>query len=668
MLEPPFPPDEVARQLALQRLAVLDTPPDERFDRLTRLARRAFDAPVALVSLVDGDRQWFKSCLGLDVSETPRAISFCGHAILDSEPLVVPDALADPRFADNPLVMGEPGVRFYAGAPIHSPEGHAVGTLCVIDFSPRAIGPDDVCLLVDLAALVARELAGAELAAALRARQQAEEALWAAQDFMRATLDALQEHVAIVDASGVVVAVNGTWRRSAEANGFKGPRHGIGMNYLEVCDRAAPFSPEAAEVARGLRELLAGGRETLQVEYPCHGPGGMSWFVASLSRFAGEGPVHVVVSHADITARKYAEQALAVEKAFVEATLDNIPVQVSMLGADGRLRWANREAGRMLGRSPEALVGSTLQAVYGLGDAELEQLRAGLETTEPRYLQGFAVRTPQGEVACDLALRRVPDGLVALGVDVSARVLNERLQQAQIASLRQMDALKDEFLGSVSHEFRAPLHAIMGIANILATEVDGPLSDRQRKDMADLLASAEDLAHLIDDLLALSQLRAGRFSLNPRPTDMRAIGAAVLAGMAPLAAMGQRVLVLDAPETLPVVVDEARVAQVLRNLVHNAIKFTHPMGRITLRLRLEAGGLRGEVEDDGIGVDAADFERLFERFSQLAAGKAAGGTGLGLSICKGLVEAQGGAIGLLSEPGRGSTFWFTLPAGVTAGR
>lgn len=668
MIEPPFPPDEAARQLSLQRLALLDTPSEERFDRLTRLARRTFGVPVALVSLVDGDRQWFKACEGLGVRETPRAISFCGHAILAAGPLVVPDASVDPRFGDNPLVVGEPGIRFYAGAPIHSPDGHAVGTLCLIDFTPRAIAPEDLSLLEDLAALVTRELAGAEMAAVLRARQQAEEALWAAQNFMRDTLDALHDHVAIVDAEGVVVAVNGTWRRSAEANGFKNPRHGIGMNYLEVCDRAAPFSPEAAEVARGLRELIAGGREPVKVEYPCHGPGGMSWFVASLSRFAGEGPVHVVVSHADITARKYAEQALATEKAFIEATLDNIPVQVSMLGPDGRLRWANREAGRMLGRCPEALVGGTLQAVYGLGDAELDHLRAGLVTNEPLYLQGFPVRTPQGEVACDLALRRVPDGVVVLGVDVSARVLNERLQQAQIASLRQMDALKDEFLGSVSHEFRAPLHAIMGIANILSTEVDGPLSDRQRKDMADLLASAEDLAHLIDDLLALSQLRAGRFSLNPRPADMRAVGAAVLAGMAPLAERGDRVLALDAPETLPVVLDEQRVAQVLRNLVHNAIKFTRPMGRITLRLRLEAGGLRAEVEDDGIGVDAADFERLFERFSQLEAGKEAGGTGLGLSICKGLVEAQGGAIGLVSEPGRGSTFWFSLPTGVTAVR
>jgi PAS domain S-box-containing protein len=484
---------------------------------------------------------------------------------------------------------------------------------------------------------------------------------------MRATLDALHDHVAIVDASGVVVAVNGTWRRYAMANGFSAPRHGVGMNYLEVCDRASAVSSEAAEVARGLRELIAGGREAVQVEYACHGPGGMRWFVASLSRFAGEGPLHVVVSHADITARKRAEQALAVEKALVEATLDNIPVQVSMLGPDGRVRWANREAGRLLGRAPETLVGDSLKAVYGLGDAEVEALYAGASTVGPRYLQGFPVRTPRGEVACDLALRRVPDGVVLLGVDVSARVMNERLQQAQIETLRQMDALKDEFLGSVSHEFRAPLHAIMGIANILATEVDGPLSDRQRKDMADLLASADDLAHLVDDLLALSQLRAGRFSLNPRPADLKAIGESVLAGMGPLAAMGDRVLVLDAPEPLPAVIDEARVAQVLRNLVHNAIKFTHPLGRITLRLRLEEGVLRGEVEDDGIGVEAADFERLFERFSQLEAGKAAGGTGLGLSICKGLVEAQGGAIGLSSEPGRGSTFWFTLPVGVAAG-
>lgn len=117
MLSPPFPPDEAARAQELENLHILDTPSEERFDRITRMAMRFFDVPVALVSLVDHKRQWFKSCQGLTVSETSREISFCGHAILSSEPLVVTDATQDPRFQDNPLVTGEPHVRFYAAIP-----------------------------------------------------------------------------------------------------------------------------------------------------------------------------------------------------------------------------------------------------------------------------------------------------------------------------------------------------------------------------------------------------------------------------------------------------------------------------------------------------------------------------------------------------------------------
>ncbi|MFP5487048.1 MAG: GAF domain-containing protein, partial [Acidimicrobiia bacterium] len=115
MIPAPQLPDEALRLAALQGLAILDTPPEERFDRLTRLARRLFDVPVALVSLVDADRQWFKSCVGVGITESPRDVSFCGHAIADRSPLVVEDALLDERFADNPFVTGEMGVRFYAG-------------------------------------------------------------------------------------------------------------------------------------------------------------------------------------------------------------------------------------------------------------------------------------------------------------------------------------------------------------------------------------------------------------------------------------------------------------------------------------------------------------------------------------------------------------------------
>jgi diguanylate cyclase (GGDEF)-like protein len=161
---PHKPMDEVKRLEALRALNVLDTSPEERFDRVTRLARRLFNVPMALVSLVDEDRQWFKSCQGLDASETSRDVSFCGHAILGEEVLVVPDAALDERFRDNPLVTGAPHIRFYAGCPLKVPNGSRVGTLCIIDREPRTLSEEDLASLRDLARMIEKELSAVQLA------------------------------------------------------------------------------------------------------------------------------------------------------------------------------------------------------------------------------------------------------------------------------------------------------------------------------------------------------------------------------------------------------------------------------------------------------------------------------------------------------------------------
>ena len=158
MRVPDKPVDEAARLEALHRLNVLDTEPEERFDRLTAFAAQEFDVPTALVSLIDDDRQWFKSRVGVDSCETPRSISFCGHAILQDDIMVVPNVNQDERFIGNPLVTGEPYIRFYAGAPLKLPNGHNVGTLCLIDSKPRTLDDIDLAILGSLRDLAVEEL------------------------------------------------------------------------------------------------------------------------------------------------------------------------------------------------------------------------------------------------------------------------------------------------------------------------------------------------------------------------------------------------------------------------------------------------------------------------------------------------------------------------------
>lgn len=161
---PDLPVNEETRLKSLRSLNIMDTPFEERFDRLTRLAKRLYDVPISLVSLLDDRRQWFKSSEGMNVRETPREISFCGHAILGDELFIVNDTTTDERFSDSPLVLQEPYIRFYAGCPLRYLDGSKLGTLCIIDTKPRTLTEDDLESLKDLAALVERELVAVQLA------------------------------------------------------------------------------------------------------------------------------------------------------------------------------------------------------------------------------------------------------------------------------------------------------------------------------------------------------------------------------------------------------------------------------------------------------------------------------------------------------------------------
>jgi GAF domain-containing protein len=154
----PLPQNESKRLKVLWQYEVLDTVPEEVFDDLTELAARICEAPIALISLVDEKRQWFKSKIGISVSETSRDLSFCAHAITQSDLFIVPDATQDKRFANNPLVTSDPKIRFYAGAPLITPDGHALGTLCVIDKVPRELRPDQKHALRILARHVVTQL------------------------------------------------------------------------------------------------------------------------------------------------------------------------------------------------------------------------------------------------------------------------------------------------------------------------------------------------------------------------------------------------------------------------------------------------------------------------------------------------------------------------------
>jgi signal transduction histidine kinase len=236
-------------------------------------------------------------------------------------------------------------------------------------------------------------------------------------------------------------------------------------------------------------------------------------------------------------------------------------------------------------------------------------------------------------------------------------------ERAQTARLRELDRMKDIFLASVSHELRTPLTSIIGFIDLLRDETTAELTDEQRRYLEIASRNTERLDRLVGDLLLVAQADAGEALLKPTRVDLRALAAECVESVHPRAAEADVTMVLASDELPAVTGDRARLAQLLDNLVSNAIKFSSRGGRVLLRLYAENGHVVLEVADNGIGIPAAEKPQVFERFfrSSNAAERAIQGTGLGLSIAKMIVEAHGGSISFQSEEGEGTTFRVEIP-------
>jgi signal transduction histidine kinase len=266
------------------------------------------------------------------------------------------------------------------------------------------------------------------------------------------------------------------------------------------------------------------------------------------------------------------------------------------------------------------------------------------------------------------AARMGANGIAVTFTDVSDRRRVERdrdeAQQARIQALEEANTHKEQFLGILSHELRTPLNAIQGFGSVLEDGIAGELAPAQANFVGKILAASDHMLALVDDLLDLSRVQAGKLSLSVEKVELAPMVRASLVELAAQALGKDQVLANRVRADLPwVTADPGRLRQVLSNLVGNAIKYTPEGGSIMVRAKVEGDFVRVEVEDTGIGIAPEEQARIFESFTQLdmTSTRSKGGVGLGLSIVRALVEAQGGQVGVASQPGLGSTFWFTLP-------
>jgi PAS domain S-box-containing protein len=349
------------------------------------------------------------------------------------------------------------------------------------------------------------------------------------------------------------------------------------------------------------------------------------------------------------------------------------PVGISLLTLDGRFLAANQALQRMLGYTEDELRALSIADVTDpterqRGQAAIRDLLDGnISTVIREKLDVDRAGNPIWvEVAATLLRDEAgrPQSILSMITNITERKQTEEAMRLQYERLRELDQLKNGFISSVSHELRTPLTSIRGFTEFLEEGVGGPLTSEQLQFVTQIAAGSKRLQVMVDDLLDFARLEAGAFSLHCVRGDLATLVREVVDSLQPQATARSITLSADlSRSSFPLQLDPNRITQVLTNLVGNALKFTPSGGRVRCVLKGESQGARVEVQDNGPGISARHLPNLFTRFYQVDPSntRLTGGTGLGLSISKAIVEAHGGQIGVESEEGRGSTFWFTLP-------
>jgi PAS domain S-box-containing protein len=659
MLKAPLPADEVQRLAALHSLHLLDTLPEERFERITRIAQRLFNVPIASITLVDANRQWFKSCQGLSVRETPRDIAFCAYTILTDEALVIPDAQLDPRFSDDPFVTSDPYIRFYAGQALKGPKGYNIGTLFIGDYSPRQMSDEDVQALNGLAVWAENEINTLQLNEALAIQQE--------------QASTLQEQAQLLDLAYNTIMVrdlrNNTitlWNRGAEnLYGWK-KEEVLGKNPLDFLPTQFPRPQQEVEAELFQEgywegELIHTKRDGTQIIVSSR------W---ALQRDELGEPLAILEINNNITARKHAEaereqqyQQAEHARSETRAVLDAVSEGIALVSSDRRFLSINHQFAEFFGVRPDEILGRQFDEIQPLVEqifSDPDKLRAmvidSATDVEKQFTQIVAQQWPKPR---ELELFSTP--VRTLDSEQLGRLYVFR----DVTHEREVDRMKSEFVSLVSHELRTPLTSIKGYIDLLVDGDAGELTEEQLEYLEVAKKNADRLVLLINDLLDVSRIEQGRLELHPSPLDLTRLISDVAQSLRPQIEAKDQHLILEVNELLPVVLGDAdRVTQIITNLLSNAYKYTPAGGTISVLAQSEEKDfVCVDIRDTGIGLSAEEQSKLFTRFyrAKNRMTQEVGGTGLGLTISRSLVEMQGGEIRVSSAPGEGSTFSFTLP-------
>ncbi|HET9623767.1 MAG TPA: PAS domain S-box protein, partial [Kofleriaceae bacterium] len=485
----------------------------------------------------------------------------------------------------------------------------------------------------------------------------------------RVLVDSAPDGLVVCDARGQIVVVNG------EAERIFGYDHDelIGQSIdLLVPDRVRGFHHRHVE-----RYVEAPRRRPMGSTLDLHGhhKTGREFPVeVSLSPVTTERGLLIIAGVRDVSDRRRLEHEHRRMASYLASAVEAVQDAFLLFDEHDRVIMMNSAARQLLGhvgdqqvigRSFEQLLDGTLAAdIYDLGAEAREAFRARRLAYHRAPAGVLELRNRHGRHLRVIEHRTAEAGAVTMISDVTDDVERaDELRRAR-AEAEAASAAKSEFLSSMSHELRTPLNAILGFAQLLERDRKRPLDDHQRERLGYVQRGGEHLLHLIDDVLDLARIEAGRLAISAEPVNAADVLVEVVHSLEPMAARGQIELAIAPPAgALPsLIADRTRLTQILMNFGSNAIKYGKPHGHVAFVTELGAASLRIEVRDDGIGIPADKRARIFEPFQR--AGQESGsieGTGIGLTISKRLVELMHGTIGFASEVGVGSRFWIELP-------
>ncbi len=695
MKSPLNPKNEAQRLNALIELELLDSQPEERFDRITRLAQKMFKVEIALVSLVDKERQWFKSKQGLDACETGRDISFCGHAILQDELFIIDNAINDKRFFDNPLVTGGPNIRFYAGAPLKSPDGFAIGTLCIIDSSPKNLNESEKQSLSDLAALVEQEIAQIKLRyrydqlnlyssiAALSSELQAQ--YLKTSDIHAAKQHMLGQLIRLSGSKAGLVAFTSKHSDSLLLSHIAAIQDSDALDIHQRPDitlepSSVLFTPinhgsativnDAVSEDSALQSLFSDIMVESLLVVPImvvsdiigvmifinRDKGFKSWQLEWLVS-AGQSLSQLIEADKQI---RYHQDALVAQAQHTQSILDNMHEGVVTVDKHGVIRSVNPSITRIFGYNVNELIGlpfeklAPYQTNAKTGSDSHLYTKKGLTKLTGSSLELEGLRNDGAHFPIEITFSSVTHHEESLVIGL-IRDITER---------KRVEQAKSEFLSTVNHELRTPLTSISGALTLVNSGALGALPDKSKNMLTIAQRNCERLGFLINDLLDMEKLIAGKMQFDRK---IEALAQLIETSVeSNLTYAIQRNVAIDITETIDnakLYVDSQRFMQIMSNLLSNAIKYSPDGKSVEVCVTRHNGIARIAVKDFGSGIPDEFKNKVFEKFSQADSSdtRKVGGTGLGLAITRELVQRMGGTIGFESEVGKGSCFYFDMP-------